>query len=260
MNSFISFDNVENKIEYFFSKQHFIILLISLVIIIFFSMYASRQRIKFQKIFALLSGIFILLFEVGRIVWRYFYLQHNGEVMSFINITNLDFFTLSLWISIPLIVVGCIVKSKKSHYVKGLSFVFSISTIIAITNLIYPTFLNNNFEFYHVYNLLSILIRSLIIMLGFLFIFAKWINMSRFLSFWKCFFSLVLFGLICIVVYFVLGKPDNLFYLEYVPMFDSLGIYLGFPLQFILIGIFIFVLQFLFFLPFYIHKKIKDKK
>lgn len=222
-------------------------------------MYATRQKHKFQRLFSTISIILILLFECGRIVWHYFYLQHNGEELSFLNITNLDFFTLSVWISIPITIISIVIKTKNKHNFAGLSFVFWISTIIAIINLIYPNFLNTNFEFYHIYNLLSILIRSLTIMLGFFFVLAKWISIKNFLDLWRSFLSLLFFGITCVVVYFVLGSPNNLFYLEYVPMFESLGIYLGFPLQFILIGIFVFALQFLFFLPFYIYKKAKNK-
>lgn len=259
MNSFISFENTSNQIEYFFSKYHFIVLLISLVIIVFFCMYATRQRFRFQKLFSIVSLILIALFECGRIVWRYFYLEHNSEELSFLNVTNLDFFTLSVWIAIPLTILGIIIKTRKKRNFGGLSFVFWVSTIIAVTNLIYPSFLNANFEFFHIYNLLSILIRSLIIMLGFFFVFAKWINIKNFLNLWRSFLSLLFFGIVCIIVYYILGAQNNLFYLEYVPLFETLGIYLGFPLQFILIGIFIFALQFLFFLPFYIYRNVKNK-
>ena len=259
MNSFITLENTNSNIEYFYTKQHFIILFISLVIIVFFSMYATRQRFKFQRIFVLVSMIFLVLLEVGRLVWRYFYLQHNNESLSFLNITNLNFFTLSLYICIVLILLASLTKKDKKHKSFGLAFVFSVSSIIAITNLIYPSFLNTNFEFYHLYNLVSVLLRAITIMLGFFFIFSKWINTNRFLDLWKWFLSLVIFGIICIVIYFALGQPNNLFYLEYVPAFESLGIYLNFPLQFILIGIFVFALQFLFFIPFYVYKKIKNK-
>lgn len=259
MNSFISLENTGKNIEYFFTKHHFIILLISLVIIVFFSMYASRQRFKFQKVFVIISLVFLVLLEIGRIVWKYFYLQHNNQSLSFLNLTDLNFFTLSLYICIPLILISTLTKKDKKHKSFGLAFVFSISSIIAITNLIYPTFFNTSYEFYHIYNLLSLLTRAIIIMLGFFFILANWIETNRFLNLWKWFLSLLLFGVICVIIYFVLGQQNNLFYLEYVPMFESLGIYLNFPFQFILIGIFIFIIQFLFFMPFYIFKKIKNK-
>lgn len=222
-------------------------------------MYASRQRSKFQRVFVLISAILIILAEVGRIIWRYFYLSYNNEALSFVNLTNLDFFTLSVWISIPLIFLAVFVKRRNKKNIPGLAFVFSVSSIIAIINLIYPSFLNGNFQFYHLYNLLSILIRTLTIMLAFFFAFSKWISMNKFLDLWKSFFSLVFFGIICLGIYLILGKPNNLFYLEYVPMFENLGIYLPFPLQFILIGVFTFALQFLFFLPFFIYRKIKYK-
>ena len=222
-------------------------------------MYASRQHTGFKRVFTMITTILIILLEAGRIVWRYFYLQNNGESLSFVNVTNLDFFTLSCWISIPLIFIACIVKKRNKGNIRGLAFVFFVSSIIGVVNLIYPTFLNGNFDFYHLYNLSSVLIRSFIIMLGFFFVLSRWIVVNRFLNLWKSFFSLVFFGLLCMGLYVLLGTPENLFYLEYVPLFESLGIYLVFPFQFILICIFIFALQFLFFIPFYTHEKKKNQ-
>ena len=159
MNNFITYENSTTELDYFFNKNHFLILLISLVVIIFFSMYAQRQRTKFQKIFVFFVCLIITILEALRIYWRYNYLSYNNQSLDFVNVTNLDFFTFSLWISIPLIFLGSILKKKKLHNVFGLNFVFSVTMLAGIITLIYPAGINPNFEFYHCYNLMFTLIR-----------------------------------------------------------------------------------------------------
>ena len=228
MGNIFSVEIFDNKIDYFFSRQHFIILFISLIIIIFCSMYALRQNEKFQRRFVLIGAILLLLFEIGRIFWRVSFVNSNNLEKSFANIFNLDPFTLSLWISLPLIFV-CAIRRKKDKKCLLLNFVFSVTMIIAVMNLIYPTGVNDNFEFYHFYNLCFLLLRSIAIMLGIFFAFAKWINVSEFLDLWKCVISLLIFGTLCAVISFIFGADKNLFYASYVPFFEMLGIHLGFP-------------------------------
>lgn len=259
MNKFFSFENVDNKIDYFFNKNHYLLLLISLIVIIFFSMYISRQKHKFQKISVFIIGLLLLIIEGIRIFWRYKYLQTNKLDMSFTNVVDLSFFTLSLWISIPLIFVASIKKQKKKT-VRGLDFIFAVSALIAIINLIYPQGINANFEFYHFYNLAFALSRSLIIMLGLTFAFTKWISVTNFLDHWKGLLHLFVFALICLCVGFSLGTPNNLFYIESCPLFDSLGIHLPFPWHLVMLVCFFFVFQILFYIPFRLHKFYKNKK
>ena len=259
MNNFISFENSKNTFDYFFSKNHFLLLLISLVVIIFFSMYASRQKHKFQKIFVFCIGFLILIIEGLRIFWRYKYLEFNNEAINFFTLTNLDFFTIALWISIPLILLGSILKKKKMHKVFGLNFVFSIAMLTAIITLFYPEGLNSNFDFYHCYNLMFVLLRSFIIMLSLFFVFAKWISVCEFLDLWKSIVSLIFFGVICIAIAYFYGQDLNLFYIKYCPIFESLGIYLSFPWHLLVLGAFLFVFQIIIYLPFSIHRKIKYK-
>ncbi len=260
MNKFISFENSETQFSYFFNKNHFLLLLISLVIVIFFSMYFARQKTKVQKIFVFFIGFLLITIEGLRIFWRYRYLEYNNLDLSFLNVVNLDFFTLSLWISIPLIIVGSFLKTKKNHNIFGLNFVFNITMLAGIITMIYPEGINHNFDFYHCYNLAFTLIRSFSIMLGLFFAFAKWISVSEFLDLWKSILSLIVFGVFCIALAFLLGKDFNLFYVNYCPIFESLGIYISFPWHILILGTFLFVFQVLLYLPFRIHQKLKYKK
>ena len=129
MNKFTSYEHSATTFDYFFNKNHFLILLISLVVIIFFSMYAQRQRTKFQKGFVVIVGLIIVILEALRIYWRYGYLNYHNQSLDFLNVVGFDFFTLALWISIPLIFLGAAIKKKQLHNVFGLNFVFSITEI-----------------------------------------------------------------------------------------------------------------------------------
>lgn len=259
MNKFFSLETADTQIDYLFNKNHYILLLISLIVIIFFSMYLSRQRHKVQKISVFVIGIILLILESLRIFWRYKFLQTNNMDLSFSNVVDLNFFTLSLWISLPLIFIASIKKEKKKT-VFGLDFVFSVATLIGIITLIYPQGINTNFEFYHCYNLMYALIRSFIIMLGFMFAFTKWISVENFLDHWKGLLWLAIFGIICISLGFILGSQNNLFYVSFYPLFESIGIHLSFPWHLLMLGCFMFIFQILLYCPFRIHRYLKYRK
>lgn len=260
MDKFITFSHSGEEFGYFFTKNHFLLLFISLVVIIFFSMYFSRQKTKVQKIFVGVSFFVLLVLEGLRIFWRYKYLEFHGLSLDFISVTSLDFFSLSLWISLPLILIGAIIKNKKNHSVFGLNFVFNITMLAAIITLIYPEGININFDFFHCYNLMYTLERSLIVMLGLFFAFAKWISVAEFKDLWKSLLSLFVFGIICITIGFVMGEEINLFYVFNCPLFDSLGIYMAFPWHLLVIAAFLFVFQIFLYIPFNTAKRMKYKK
>lgn len=260
MNNFITFENSVNKFEYFFNKNHFLILFISLVIIIFFSMYLARQRFRVQKAGIIILSLLLLILEACRIAWRYFYLKHNGIEPTFFSITNLDFFTASMWVSIPLILFTAITKKKNNKNSRLLSFVFSVSTLFAIISLIYTNNININFDFYHCINLIYILQRSFIILLGLLFAFTKWASVKEFLDIWKGFFSLLAFIVVCALIGNFFGAEFNLFYTNYFPTFNSLGMLIASPWHYVALFGFLFFFQLLLYFPFQIYRIIRNKK
>lgn len=257
---FWTYENSENQISYLFNINHFLIIMIALVIIIFFSMYVCRQKFKFQKAFIIGSTILLIIFEVIRIVWRYNYLKFNEQDLGFFNIVQFDFFTLSLYISIPILIINGIIKKEHTNKSFGLSFVFSVAMLAGIISLIYPSAINSNFEFYHVSNLIFILSRSLVIMLGLSLAFCGWVSTSEFLDLYRGLISLCVFGIIAMIVGFIGGVENNIMYINYYPLFDSLGIYLSFPFQYLVLGIFLFIFQIVLYLPFRIHSAIKYRK
>ena len=86
-------------------------------------MYLARQRFRIQKIGIIILSLLLLILEVCRLTWQYYYLKHNGIEPTFFNVANLDFFTASMWLSIPLILITAIIKRKNKQNSKLLSFV-----------------------------------------------------------------------------------------------------------------------------------------
>ena len=258
MNDFISLENTGENYSFFFNSSHMFIIFSSLLLIAFFMVYYERQSRKSQRIFVGITTALLVLLEGARIYWRYLYLSKNGESLSFLSITGLDFFTLSLWISIPLLIVGVIIMGKRD-YAFGLNFIFSVGSLAAVITLIYPVGLNSNFPFYHCYNLIWLLERTFLCMLGFILAVSKWISAREFLDLWAGILSLGFFGGVCVFLNVIVGWKNNLFYVARCPIFEELSIYLPFPIHFLLLGAFLIMFQLILFLPFRLFERRRNK-
>jgi len=260
MEKFFTLEKSSDTFSYFFSKQHFLILLISLVLIIFFSMYISRQRLRSQKIAVIIFSSLLIIFECLKILWRYKFLQFNNEDLSFQNITNIDFFILSLWLSIPICFYYAIAKKKEDHDCKTLYFVFSIATLFSIITLVYPNNINTNFDFYHCYNLMYIFEHSIVVILGIVFASSRWISTKKFLDLGKALSCNILFLTLAYLLGHFVFFGTNTFYVEYSYVFDYIGIHIGFPLHYIIMCFFIFLFQIFLFLPFNLSQNKKSRR
>ena len=258
MNSFITFQNSGNEYKYFFNLNHVFLLLGSMIIVIFFTLYYERQSRTAQRIFVGIITLLLVLLEAARIYWRYKYLEYNGGDLSFLNVTALDSFTLSLWLSVPLLFIGVIIMGKRD-YAFGLSFIFAVGSLASIITTIYPVGLNENFSFYHCYNLIWLMEHAFLCMLGFILAISRWVAARDFLDLWGGVLSLVFFGAVCIGLNYAFGWDCNLFYVKSCPIFESLGISLPFPVHFLLLGAFLFVFQIIIYLPFRIFESWRNK-
>ncbi len=248
-----------DKINYFFNKNHLVVILFSLVIIVFFSMYACRKSFKFQKTFVLILFLLTLILQALRILWRYKFLEYTGEQITFLKVAEPSFFLLSYAISIPLILLALMKKKTEKDKSFGLSFVYNVATLNGIISIIYPSFLNENFEIYHFCNLSSVLVRCFVITIGFTIALSHWIPLGEYLNLYRALFSLLFFGIICAILGFVL-KGDNLFYYEYCPIFEMLGLKIVFPFQYIVLGVFMFMFQCLMYMPWQIRRRKEEKR
>lgn len=258
MEQFITFKHTEDSFEYFFNANHIFLLFSSLILIIFFTMYYERRNKKAQYIFVCFATLILIALEAARIVWRYNYLKYHVGDLSFVSVTGLDFFTLALWISIPILLVG-ILTMRKRDYIFGLSFVFAVGALASIMTLIYPTGLNAHFPFYHAYNLIWLFERIILCMLGFILAISRWIPARDFLDLWGGILSLVFFGAVAIGLNFAFGWDSNLLYVVSCPAFEEVGVFLPFPVHYLLLGSFLFVFQLIMYLPFRLFENYRNK-
>ncbi|NCB48150.1 MAG: hypothetical protein EOM55_00760 [Clostridia bacterium] len=258
MNYILSLDNYTN-INYMFTTNQYVLLLIGLVIVAFFSLYFFRKRFSYQKIFVLVISIILIFFEICRIIWRYLYLEHNFESLTFVNIVDLNFSTICVWLTIILSLFAFFQKKNITTKTFGLSFVFSVATFVCFISLIYPVGLNSNFEFYHCYNLLFTLTRTLVILLGVSFACSGWISVGNFLDVWSAILSLLFFGALCFFVGKILGESLNLLYVNYLPLFEDVGMRFLSPIHYLFIGVFFFIFQSIIYAPFRFYNYFKNK-
>lgn len=243
-----------SDVNFMFNKNHLVVILFSLVIIVFLSMYACRKSLKFQRICIAVLLILAIILQGLRIFWRYKFLENTGEVITFLKVAEPSFFLVSFLISVPILIFAIFKKKREDSRIFGLSFVYNVATLNGIISLIYPNFMVSNFEIYHFCNLSSVLVRSFVITIGVILAFSKWIPLGEYLDLYRAIFSLLFFGVICAILGFVL-KGDNLFYVDYCPIFETLGLSLNFPFQYIVLGVFMFMFQCLMYLPFRLKKK-----
>lgn len=259
MEAFWSLENSSN-VDYMFTSNQYVLLLIGVVFVAFFSIYFVRKSFPVQKIFVLVIIIFLILFEASSLIWRYFYLKHNEQSINFLSVTNLNFSTLCIWFTILISIFALFYKKHQSKEMHFLTFIFSVASLICFISLIYPVGLNANFEFYHCSNLFFTLSRSFVILLGVSFTSSNWISVNKFTDIWKGLFSLILFGIICFVLGKILGGNSNLLFSNNFPLFDNLGMNVPSPFHYVILGIFIFIFQQILYIPFKIYNYYKMKR
>lgn len=253
MDWFYTFENGEEQISYFNNVNHYIMLFLALVVIIFFTMYYERKSRKRQRIFVGFLTFLLIALEGARLCWRYLYLRYNSLPVNFLSVTGLDFFTLCLYISFPLLIAAVVTMGKKD-YTFGLSFIFAMGALSAIITLIYPVNLNAYQELYHAYNLIYLLERTALITAGFILAISRNISATEFLDLWGGLLSIATFGGVAMFLSWILGWSKNLFYMASCPIFESAGVSLPFPLHIIMLGIFLFLFQLIMYLPFRLYE------
>lgn len=218
-----------------------------------------RKRFSSQRIFILVITVFLIIFEVSRIVWRYFYLKHNAMDSSFVEITDLNFSTLAVWLTILISLITFFYKKTENKKVPFLHFIYSVASLICFISLIYPTSLNSNFEFYHCVNLSFALSLSLVILLGVSLACSGWLNVTKLSDSWNGIVSLLAFGTICLILGKTLGGSSNLLFSDYFPLFNNIGMNVPCPFHYVILGLFMFIFQQIIYTPFKIYNHYKRK-
>jgi len=251
--------NADSSFEYF-KLTHLLIILGCMFFFIFFAMLWARKGKTFQKVSVFLATLFALILEVGRIVWRYFYLSENSLDMSFWNIVDFDLYTVSLWITLVMLLICVFQKPTKRFCQICYSFIFSVTTITTFFGIMYPENMDFSFEIYHFINIQFLLSHTLIMLICIFFAISNWLENDRFEDLWYALLSLVILGAVGIAIYFASGQTLNIMYMQSCTILVDLGLNLPWPWHIPIMGAFFFIAQIFFYMPFNWHRKRKNRK
>ena len=244
----------------YFDLKHILVIFGCMFFFIFFAMLFARKSKKVQRVMLVLNTIFLTLLEAGRIVWRYFYLKDTAQPLTFWNIINFDLYTVTLWISI-IILYCCVFRdpTKKACQL-GYSFIFSVASIPAMFGLLYPEGMYSMFPLYHFSNLQFLIAHSILLLIALLLAITDWLQNEKFEDIWYALFSLIIVGVVGVAIYFASRETLNIMYMQYCPLFEDLGLSVPWPWHIFIMGMFYFVAQLLLYVPFEIHRKIKNRR
>ncbi len=260
LENFWGYREALNPVKYSFTWRHLIIFFAVMAFVVFFSMYHFRKDEGKQKVFLILAGIFMFIIEVVRLIWNQSMLKGKGEEMNFWTIANLDLFHLSLWFSIVGLFVALAIGYKKAFAQFLLNFTFSVTCVVAIIDILVPTFLDNShYYIYHFSNLEYIASRALVILVSMFLGATDWLANSID-DMWMAIIALiVVFGL-GVGFYFLSGKVVDVIYITGCPWIDITGIVVDSPWHMLIVALFFFGAQIMMYLPFDIYRKVHKKE
>ncbi len=243
--------------DWIFNINHLIIVFCVMAFVIFFSMYYFRKRYIRQKIFLILAAVFLALLEAGRMLWNYFYLKNNNAVDAWA-IIDLDLFTISTWLSIAFLIAVAILGNKRRISQLMLNFIFTITAVVAIIDIIYPIGLNNTMYIYHFCNLQYLVSRSVILLIALFLGSTDWLDNSMD-DIWMAILNLIfMFGLGA-AFYYGTNQAIDIIYFQECEWLIFAGINVASPWHIFIVGMFFFGIQVFMYLPFDVYRKIKYK-
>lgn len=252
------FEALSTQQDWIFNWKHLIIAFCVMAFVIFFSMYYYRKSKTHQKVFLILSGVFLLLLEIGRIVWNALYLKSISTKLTFWNVTDLNLFNLSVWFSIIILFLVCAIGYKRRFSQLMLNYIFTITAVVAIIDIIYPIGLNERLNIYHFYNLQFLISRAIIVLVALFIGSSDWLDNSLD-DVWMAILSLVFMIGIGVGIYYLSGKIVDVIYIRECPWLTMSGINVKPPYHMFIVALFFFGMQVLMYLPFDIYRKIRYK-
>lgn len=254
MDLFWGTDAIYSGVSYMFNYKQLGIFMGILAFCIFFSMLYFKKSLKRQKIFLIITTVFLIIFEAIRIVWRYFYLKNAGGDLGVLNIIDLNLYTVALWLSIPMMLFVFI---KKDHHTKFsqtlLTFVFSVTAVCALIDILYPVGIMADFPLYHVYNLQFLFSHALILLIALFLGASDWLK-NKIDDIWKALLCLVVFVGVAVGIYYATSQAVDIAFIQHCPIFDDLGLVLPSPWHMVVLAAFFFCCQVFMYVPFAIFR------
>lgn len=258
-NNFWGYREVISPVKYSFTWNHLIIFFSVMAFVIFFSMYYCRKEEKRQKIFLILAGVFLLLIEVARLVWNQTMLKGKGVELTFWNVASLDLFHVALWVSIIAIFLALAIGHTKGFSQFLLNFIFSVTCVIAIIDIIWPAGLDNSpYYIYHFTNLEYLVSRAVIILVAMFMGCTEWLENSID-DMWMAIISLIFIFAIGAGIYFLSTKTVDIIYITGCPWIEMTGLTITSPWHLLVVALFFFGMQIMMYVPFDIYRKVHKK-
>ncbi len=260
LKNFWGYVDTVSPVKYSFTWRHLIIFFAVMAFVIFFSMYYFRKSENRQRIFIILACVILLIVEIVRLVWNQTRLKGLGKETTFWSIANLDLFHLTLWVAIfaTLLALAMGYKKRFSQYL--LNFIFSVTAVVAIIDIIYPITLDNStYMIYHFTNLEYIISRATVILIAMFIGSSDWLANSID-DMWMAITSLIFVFAVGAGVYFLSGKAIDVIYITGCPWIEMTGIHIASPWHLCVVALFFFFLQIMMYLPFDIYRKVHHKE
>lgn len=253
---FWGYAEVINPVKYSFTWRHLIIFFSVMAFVVFFSMYYYRKSEKRQKIFMIIACLILIALEVTRMIWNQIKLKGLGRQLTFWNIANLDLFHVTLWVGVIFMLLAIAFGYKKPLCQFMLNFMFSVTAVVAIIDIIYPVFLDNSHYFmYNFINLEFVISRAVVILLAMFIGASDWLANSID-DMWMAIVSLIVVFAVGAGVYFLSNQAVDIIYITSCPWIEMVGIHIASPWHLCVVALFFFAFQILMYLPFDIYRKV----
>ncbi len=253
-----SFSSTISEQDWLFNWKHLIIVFSVMAFVIFFCMLYYRKRKLRQKIFLILSGVFMLLLEGSRLLWNALVLKDAGIKLTFWNVTSLDLFSISVWFSAIFLFFAVGLGPKKRLSQLMFNFIFTVTAIVAIIDIVYPIGLQETVHMYHFANLQYLVSRALVLLVALFLGCTDWLDNSLD-DIWMAILNLIFMIGLGVGLYYLSDKLIDVIYIQECPWLTMAGINVESPWHMLIVGLFFFGMQVIIYLPFDIYRKIKYK-
>ncbi|MGN0961835.1 MAG: hypothetical protein ACI4PF_06545 [Christensenellales bacterium] len=167
MNYFFDSNNVlGNNVDWFFNINH-LMLVLSIIAFIVMCVFLFRAKTeKGKKITRIFLAIILLIFEVGRTVYKYInHINNGGTAENFNWWWNISFQMCAImcWTTIATLILS-VFLNKENKFLQFLyNILFGCAMIGGILTFCYPDCISENYPILHFVNFQTILVHSLLI-------------------------------------------------------------------------------------------------
>lgn len=227
MNYFFDFNNVlTHNIDWFFNTNHLLLVLgiATFIVMCLFLFHAKTEKGK--KITRIFLALVLLVFEVGRTVYKYLnHVANGGTAQNFNWWWNISFQMCAImcWTTIGTLILSAFLKKENKFLQFLYNILFGCAMIGGILTFCYPDCITSNYPILHFVNIQTILVHSLLIFVPIYLIVSKQFKVEI-KNIWKVLAGYVYIGSIAMTASIISGNN-----FAYSLNFDLFDLGLPFP-------------------------------